>query len=327
VQGLFLTTEHPTPMQVFGEGFDLVQALRRAGRDVWILAFADPFAPVAAQAVAVSDAVRIAAEAANGAKVDVVGLSVGGLAARYALARDEATGGPSDGKVGVFATVDTPHQGANIHVGIQAALWVVGDIVGGQAGERILRIVRSPGVQNALYQWVGKTNFDRDQCRFPLNGSIRTTTAARDAFYAELAALNGDGYPHKTRNIAVAASTPTPRPQKVGDVAYRLKATAKVLVGRIGLCGEDYKARAEDVLPGSTFPGSVLPDSYEEGPVTIDLEQKFDPTFVPHVSALDLKGTASPFAATFTAKEGLLVHGAFPEGTVPFLVEELRAPR
>jgi len=51
VQGLIVTTEHPTPMQVFNQAFDLVQALRHAGRDVWVLAFADPFAPVAAQAL------------------------------------------------------------------------------------------------------------------------------------------------------------------------------------------------------------------------------------------------------------------------------------
>jgi hypothetical protein len=304
-------------MEVYNQAFDLVQALRRAGRDVWVLAFADPFAPVAAQALAVSDAVRIASEAASGAKVDVVGLSVGGLAARYALAQDEATGGLSDGKVGVFATIDTPHQGINIHVGIQAALWVAGGATGA-------RILRAPGVQNALYQWVGQTNFDQDTCRFPKNGSIATTAAAHDAFFAGLTGLNGDGYPHKTRNVAVAASAPAPRTQQVGDVAYRLKASAQVLIGRIGLCSEEYKARAEDVLAGSTFPGALLPESYEEGPVLVELENRFSPTFVPHASALDLNGTTSPFSAPIAPPQGSLVHGALPEGAVPFLVEELK---
>ena len=39
-----------------------------------------------------------------------------------------------------------------------------------------------------LYQWVGATNFDQNTCQFPLNSSIRSTSAAHDAFYAELAA-------------------------------------------------------------------------------------------------------------------------------------------
>jgi hypothetical protein len=315
VQGLFLTTQRPTPMQVYGQAFELIQALRRAGRDVWVLAFADPLAAVAAQAQTVSDAIRLASEAAGGAKVDVVGLSSGGLAARYALARDEASGGPSNDRVGVFATVDTPHQGANIHVGVQAVLWVVGGL-----GDRILR---APGVQNQLYQWIGATNFNDNTCQFPLNGTLQTTTAAHDAFYAEIAALNGDGYPHKSRNVAVAASAPAARAQKAGDVVYTLKASAQVLFGRVEVCREDYRARPEDVLPGSTFPGGLLPESYDAGPLRLGLETRFNPTFVPLASALDLRDGVSPFAATFTAREGLPVHGDISKEAVEFLVREI----
>jgi hypothetical protein len=318
VQGLFLTTDHPTPMQVFEQAFDLVQRLRHAGRDVWVIAFSDPLAPIAAQALAVSDAVRLASESANGGKVDVIGLSVGGLAARYALAKDEATGGPSSGKVGVFATVDTPHQGANIHVGAQAALWSA-------SPNTATRILQGPGVQNMLYHWVGSSNFDQNDCRFPLNRTIQDTTAAHDAFYTELAGLNSDGYPHKSRNVAVAAAAPAPRPQKVGDVIYRLKASLKALFTSITLCQEDYKARDEDVLPGSTFPGSLLPDSVDVSGITITLDTKFNPTFVPLASALDQRNGASPFAATFSASSGVLVHGAFPDGAVDFLAKELGA--
>jgi hypothetical protein len=290
---------------------------------VWVLAFSDPFAPVAAQALAVSDAVRIASSEASGAKVDVVGLSLGGVAARYALARDEATGGPSQGKVGVFATVDTPHQGANIHVAVQAALRVASGDQDGPGTNTASRIVYAPGLQNILYQWVGPKHFDQDTCGFPLNGSIQPTTAAHDAFMAELVALNGDGYPHQSRNVAVAASAPLPRSQKPGDVIYTLKASADLFFGSITVCSQDYKARAEDVLPGSLFPGALLPTHYEASDFTIDLIEKFDPTFIPYASALDLKGETSPFAATFAPKDGQLTHGAFPEGSTAFLLQQL----
>jgi hypothetical protein len=327
VQGLIVTTDQPTPMQVYNQAFDLVQALRHAGRDVWVLAFADPLAPMAAQALAVSDAVRIASSAAGGAKVDVVGLSLGGVAARYALAQDEATGGASSGKVGAFATVDTPHQGANIHLPVQAALWVAGGDVDAPGKNTASRIVNSPGLQNLLYQWVGAKHFDRDTCGFPLNSSIQATSAAHDAFMTELTALNGDGYPHQSRNVAVAASSPQPRAQQVGDVIYRLTASANLFVGSVTVCSEDYKARAEDVAPGSLFPGSLLPTHYDAGQFAIDLTQPAGPqsvpTFVPYASALDLKGTTSPFAATFAPPAGQLTHGAFPDGAVPFLMQQM----
>jgi hypothetical protein len=323
VQGLFVTTAHPTPMQVFNQGYDLIQALRHAGRDVWVLAFSDPLAPFSVQALAVSDAVRTISQEAGGAKVDVVGLSLGGLAARYALARDEATGGPSAGKVGVFATVDTPHQGANIQVAVQAALWVAGGDTDATGGNLARQIVHAPAVQNVVYEWVGVNHYDKDTCGFPMDSSVKTTTAAHDAFFAELTALNGDGYPHRSRNVAVAASGPSPRPQKVGDVMYQLKASADLLFGQVTLCREDYPARANDVLPGSLFPGALLPDTADVNGVTITLTRQFDPTFVPLASALDLKGTASPFAATFAAKDGPLVHGAFPDGAVSFLMAQL----
>ncbi len=316
VQGLFLTTAHPTPMQVFNQAFDLVQALRQTGHDVWVLAFSDPLAPMAAQALAVSDAVRTASESAGGGPVGVVGLSLGGLAARFALARDEAAGGPSNGKVALFATVDTPHQGANIHIGVQAALWAANTTTAG-------RILGTPGVQNVLLQWVGASNFDQNDCRFPLNRTIQATSAAHAAFAAELAAVNGDGYPHKTRNVAVAAGAPAPRPWKEGDIIYRLRASVKVLLSSVELCSEDYKARAEDVLPGSSFPGSLLPEKVEAAGLTLELKTYFDPTFVPLASALDLRGSQTPFAATFTASQGQLAHGAFPDGAVDFLVKEL----
>lgn len=332
IQGLFPTTTHPTPMQVFNQAYDLVQALRHPpslrgvpGRDVWLLAFSDPLSPFAAQALAVSDAVRLASQEASGAKVDVVGLSLGGLAARYALARDEAMGGPSAGKVGVFATVDTPHQGANIPPALQAALWVASGDTNAPGGNLASQLVHAPALQNVLDEWVGANHFDEDTCDFPLDGSTRATSAAHDAFFAELTALNGDGYPHRTRNVAAAASASLPRPQKVGDVMYQLKASVDLLLGQVTLCREDYTARAADVLPGSTFPGALLPNSADLGTFTVSLTRKFDPTFVPFVSALDLKGASSPFAATFTAKDGQLVHGAFPDGAVQFLMTALAA--
>jgi alkanesulfonate monooxygenase SsuD/methylene tetrahydromethanopterin reductase-like flavin-dependent oxidoreductase (luciferase family) len=322
VQGLFLTdyllqaADPPMPGQMGDQNHELIEALRRGRCDVWGLVIADPLAPLSAQSLAVSDTVRVVSEASNGGKLDVVGLGIGGLAARYALARDEEIGGPSSGKVGVFATVDTPHQGINIPVGLQAALWVAG-------GNRADRIMLAPSVQSVLFQWVGSTNFTQNRYRFPLDSSIISTAAAHDAFYSELGALNGDGYPHRTRNIAVASTTPNGRLNRAGDVIYRLKAMVKTAAGSVELCKEDYRARSEDVVPGSALPSTLMPRSLQLGALSLILDCQFDPTCVPLASALDLTGSESPFAATFVGQEPVRTEGVLPKGAALFLTDEL----
>jgi hypothetical protein len=187
------------------------------------------------------------------------------------------------------------------------------------------RIVNSPGVQNILYQWVGAQHFDQDTWGFPLDSSIQGTSAARDSFMAELTALNGDGYPHQSRNVAVAASAAEARAEKTGDAIYGLNASLDLPFTSVDLCKEQYKARAEDVLPGSLFPAALLPTHFAASQFTINLTQNFTPTFVPYASALDLKGTATPFAATFALKDGQLTHGALPDEATAFLVQQLTA--
>jgi pimeloyl-ACP methyl ester carboxylesterase len=317
VQGLPLSSTDVAPMEVYNQLFALVEALRQAGRDVWVLAFDDVQDPVAGNALAVSDAVAQASAAANDARVDVVGISLGGVMARYALAADEAKGGPSKGRVRLFASIDAPHQGANLQLGIQTGLWLAG-------GKTVRDILRSYAVQNLLYQWVGSDNWSKNGCGFPSNREVYPTAAAHDAFYAELNALNGDGYPHQCRNVALANASAAPRPQREGDVVYRARATAKVLVGTIELCSEDYKARPLDVTPGSLLPNDLLPTHVEMGNgLRFDLDVKFDPTFIPTASALDVRDGRSKFDATFTPAGAPSHHGELPPGALDFLLHEL----
>jgi hypothetical protein len=317
VQGLPLTSIDVVPMEVYNQLFALVEALRQAGRDVWILAFHDVRDPVAGNALAVSDAVAQASTGASDARVDVVGISLGGVIVRYALAADEANGGPSKGRVRLFASLDAPQQGANVQFGIQTGIWLAG-------GKSARDILRSYAVQNFLYQWVGSDNWSKNDCGFPSNRQVHPTTAAHDRFYAELNALNGDGYPHLCRNVALANAGTEPRPQHEGDVVYRARASAKVLVGTIELCSEDYKARPLDVMPGALLPNDLIPTHVEMGSgLRFDLEIKFDPTFIPTVSALDVRGGRSKFDATFTPSGPPRTHGELPPGALDFLLREL----
>ena len=44
-----------------------------------------------------------------------------------------------------------------------------------------------------------------------------------------------------------------------------LKASLDVGIGSIGLCGEDYRALAQDVLPGSLFTSQIQPQQVDSG--------------------------------------------------------------
>jgi hypothetical protein len=317
VQGLPLSTIQVAPMEVYNQLYDLVEALRKAGRDIWIVAPADVKDPVAGNALAVSDAVaQAAALAGENARVDVVGISLGAVMVRYALAHDEAENGPSRGKVRLFASVDAPHQGANVALSFQAAVWMA-------SGRSTREVMSSYAVQNFLYQWVGAENFSRKSCGFPENRGIHATTAAHDWFYARLNALNGNGYPTLSRNVALANDGLDPRRQQPGDVMHTAHASAKVLIGSIELCREDYKAGPLDVLPGSLPPRDLVPTRIDSGEIRFSLDVKFEPTFIPTASALDIREGRSQFDATFTPSGGPYPHGELPPGALDFLLKEL----
>jgi hypothetical protein len=316
IQGFSLLNEHVDAYEVYNAWFDLAQGLRQAGRDVWIVTFFDVRDPVAGNALIVERALETILDPGRGyTRVDVIGHSLGGLAGRYALAKDEQSGGASAGKVRIFASIDAPQQGMNVHVAVQAALWQIDPVV-----------MYSPAIQNMLYQWVGRTNFSSDDCSFPQDGSIRSAPGAHDAFFRTLNALNGDGYPHRSRNIAVAAGGTAARTDKVGDNVYRLQASLDIGLGSIRLCRQDYQARALDLQPGAVFPGDLLPKRTDSGSVRIDLDTFLDPVMIPTASAIDWRDGASKFERFFLpelAAGKLLQHGDKIPGATEFLLWQL----
>jgi hypothetical protein len=318
VQGLPLSTTQVAPMEVYNQLFPLVEALRQGGRDVWILEFADAKDPVAGNALAVSDAVSQAAALAGEVfrRVDVVGISLGGVIARYALARDEAENGPSKGKVRVFASVDAPHQGANVPRALQAGLWLAG-------GRQPREIMSSYALQNFLYEWVGPENWAKKSCGFPVNREIYPSTAAHDWFFQRLNALNGDGHPHLCRRVALANGGPSPRRPKEGDVMYTARASLDVLIGSVEVCREDYRAGPLDILPGSLPPQGLVPTRISSNGIRFDLDAKFEPTFIPTASALDIRDGRSLFDTVFIPSGGPYPHGTLPPGALDFLLGEL----
>lgn len=299
-----------TQLNVLG-GLDMVRA---AGRSVWVVNFGDGGGALAANAKLVSSAISQAANYGGvlSAPVDVVGLSMGGVITRWALAWDEQNGGPSDGLVRLFVSGDSPQQGANANPGFQQLLLFQDD-------PATLPTVRSDASLSLLYESVRSS--EDNGCSLgalPSHTDYVSSTAAHDWFYNALNSLNGDGYPNKTRNVAVSNGNWNPLPYASGTWLLRCR-TYVTIIFRINLCSETYYARAMDVGPGSLAgdfaPGNIRQPEFE-------LDQNFTPAFIPTASALDIRNGASLFDRTLV-QTGSLNHSTISQATNDLMLEEV----
>lgn len=291
--------------------------MRAAGRSVWIVNLGDGGGAISANAHLVSSAVRQAANynGLSGAKVDVIGLSMGGVISRYALAYDEQTGGLSDGLVRLFVSGDAPQQGANGSPNFQElVLW--------QNDPATLPLVKSDASLSMLYKSV--RTYSTNGClvgALPSRSNYTASSAAHDWFYNRINSLNGDGYPHKCRNVAVSNGSWSPLPYAVGSPLFECRTYATWPV-RFQVCSERYYAFAADVAAGS-LAGDFAPGNIREP--QFELDQHFVPCFIPTESALDYRNGVSKFDRTLvqiTAQN----HSAITQQTDNFIMEEVLGP-
>jgi hypothetical protein len=205
---------------------------------------------------------------------DVVacGVSMGGIIARYALALGEHNFFPLP--VTHFITIDSPHQGANISDALQ-------DFIKNTVGDPY----KNHGLDNdAAKQLLIYNTFNTD-------GSIH------NQFYSDLHALNSDGYPHQTKNVAVSFSTTQSQDVLQNTSEPWVNVTYTGLFGtEIGGIDEDFYMDNEDKLPGSWLPQRTV--SNEEAEIywgCFSMERDHNPTFIPHESSLDITGGISAF--------------------------------
>ncbi len=123
--------------------------------------------------------------------VKVVGFSMGGVVARYALAYMEANNMTHD--VDLFVSVDSPHQGAVVPIGIQEMLELVDDIVPG--GNIATTILDTPAAKQLL------VHHYKANSKTPVGAP-----GFHDRFYNDLNAL---GFPQNSRNVSVVNGVST----------------------------------------------------------------------------------------------------------------------
>ncbi len=168
----------------------------------------------------------------------VVGLSMGGQVARWALATMEQRGINHDTRT--YISYDSPHLGANIPLAVQGFVWFNANFGPDEAKEEIGKKwldLNKPAAHQMLMthfykEWqAGKISVDVKSYanEFPANVTPYSQInpaydfdCLRESFVAEMAAL---GYPKFTYNIAIANGSGTGRPQEFSPGDCILKAT------------------------------------------------------------------------------------------------------
>ena len=246
-------------------------------------------------AAVLNSAIHYVSSINDGEDVGLVGVSMGGVISRYALAKGEQDGDPLP--VSFFASFDSPQQGAVIDREFL-------DFIHGEVDE-------FPALANdAARELLIYNPFDE------LGGITHTN------FFAELNSLNDGGYPTSIPTVGVAFSNGLPNPGE-GQI---WEAITEGIGQNVGINLYQFKIQKEWSASGSYLPTSAtniapqhgtLPfSSFAQGQFNRNTE--VNPTFIPHHSALDLVNGKSRFcyAIKTDESENFFFHDQLPSSTI-----------
>jgi len=310
---------------VFSEGFDayetntqemycyasldLVTCFLNNGFNVYFLDNRFGTQDIRNNAAVFNSAVRYVSSLNDDIQVIAGGVSMGGLISRYGFAKAEHDGNPLPANI--FISVDSPQQGAVISKSLQDYKRE------NQSGDGFAEHALN---NEAAKQLLNYSTYDP-------SGEIH------NAFYSELNALNGNGYPHLTqKNIGISFSTKNPNPNY--GIWIEVSGTGP-FVGTTSFTLED-----EEKVPGSYLPIDlttmdplvirlpiywwieflfpIIPLYYP----TITIDRTSDPTYIPYNSALDIVDNQSNFDVTIIPDQ-TSYHDILPDEIIDDIVTEL----
>lgn len=170
----------------------LAETLQDFGRDLFVLDFDDATADIFGNSAAAMDAIRVINLLRNNAsgKFTVIGASMGGLVSRLALINFEQN--PSlygHHQVDTWISFDSPHQGANIPLGLQEFLYFFEDRNSAfAAAKELYKILGRPAAKQMLLAHVNHHN----------------SLAGNPEHVAFQTQLNSTGYPGNCKTIAIS---------------------------------------------------------------------------------------------------------------------------
>jgi len=189
----------------------LATILRNQGCDIIMLDFKDGAAKIQANAMVL----RALIDTINALKVThnelvIIGASMGGLVARYALSYMEQQ--QEEHQTRLFISYDTPHQGAYGTLGGQHLLAKLGK-VNDNIDKTILKNLVEPTAK-AIKKAERFVNSDAAKQMLVYHHSATDGKKAkphpmRTAFLNEMASLPNNGYPEQCRKIAIACGSGT----------------------------------------------------------------------------------------------------------------------
>jgi hypothetical protein len=269
------------PQQMYySAAFDLLACMRNNGFDVVLLDNKYGTQDIRKNAAGFNSAVNYISDLYGGQLTVAGGVSMGGMIARYAFAKAEEDGDPLPAYA--FLSVDSPQKGAIISQPLQDYKKQKQD--GDAFAEHALN-------NDAAKQLLNYSTYDP-------GGTIH------QGFYNELNSLNGDGYPHLTKNIGVSFSINEPNPASGTwiEIEWHL--------GPFNGEEASFELTDEELEPGSYLPVDLTTTSpmimrafhwlfniviqpFNYPTVTITRSQ--DPAYISYESALDIVNGVSKF--------------------------------
>ncbi|MBL7958688.1 T9SS type A sorting domain-containing protein [bacterium] len=286
-------------------GSDLTSQLLQRGGRIYLLNYRWGGQSLRNNAAVFNSAVQKISVLNSNKKIIASGMSMGGVIARYALAKAEGSTSPLN--VLKFVSIDAPQQGANVHASLQ-------------------RFIKDPpdcGPFESSSKLFGTYGMSCDAAKQLLNYSAFDDGTAHSSFFNELNQLNGDGYPHITKNIAISFSNGYINPNPMGALYMKVRWTG---VAGTDICGFEKSFYLESAL---TVAGSYLPKSITDAPYKqvywggITVNRQCDATFIPYTSALDLVNGQSKFNMTMTASVKNYYHDEIPPELVSPIANEI----
>lgn len=233
-------------------------------------------------------------------KMIVIGINMGAVIARYALAYMEKNGLPHGSSL--YISLDGPHHGMNIPVSVQWMIRKMNDVHGNEATKKYSDLFTSEVCQQLLYYFV------------PEGYEGTLTSKLHTEFYDELTGL---GFPKNTFNIGYSAGLRhgkniIPFNKKVIDWHGNLCANGEVyslpnkpsdyvLSAKVTVKTDTYSSFVVNTLPYDEAPGSIykffglLADALAETHYGhVDNPYKGS-CLVPTISAIDVNNTKDPY--------------------------------
>lgn len=243
----------------------LFEPLQQGGYNIYILNYKYNSQDIRNSAAIYTSAINYVSSINNHTQMISVGVSMGGVIARYSLTKAEDNGSPLPVKS--FVSIDSPQQGAIISETLQNYL-----ADNNPSDFQKHGLDNTAAKQLLLYNTYGNLN---------------------SSFYNELNALNGwKGYPSITKNYGISFSNGTPNNSTGVWVSITFKTIFDITKTK------SFSLTQAETTPGSYFPRSLVASNptplnvfyFIGGMVSINRTIGTNPTFIPYYSALDIVG-------------------------------------